>query len=335
LTWGGTTGSLPAVAEAQDNWSFSHIGYLQPPGQFEIPIDVDVGATGLVAVADFGSGSVLSFSEDGEFLWEARPPESGRRRPPALTLVDVGPNGKVSVLDISRQCVWVFSSEGSIISGFDLPFRMHRVDDMVGLPDGGFALAGRTLWKGHGADTLAIHVFDPGLRHLRSFGPLPPSRHPDETLSWGVGSLSLTDDGRLLFGRKVPYEILTYAISGEVLNQLQAPFDIGDVQEAFGLMGLKDRVRAYRELSNLDLQIPSGAAEIGFGRILSQRTFLSEGKRVWDILDAAGRAVQTWEVPGDWLYPSAISQNLSRAYVLARRGTNRAVVIVKFSRSGR
>jgi hypothetical protein len=133
-----------------------------------------------------------------------------------------------------------------------------------------------------------------------------------------------------MFGRKIPYEILTFTTSGELISRLEAPFEIADISLALLLLEPEGIRGTSPSLSTSKIQVPSGAASIGPGVIFSQRSSPTEGVRFWDLLDdASGRLVQSERIPDDWLYPHAFSPDLSRVYVLARDAGEPTVEIVR------
>ena len=323
----------PPALGAQRRLVFQHETYLEKP--MEVPIDVAVGLDGFVAIADIGAAKVLAFRPNGTFLWEFGEAEagSGEEELGRVALVDVCPSGDVAVYDSRNQRVILISATGQFVSGRELPFRMGRVDDIVGLKGGGFAIAGRTLWPQLGVDTLAIHVFDDRLVHLRSFGPVPDLDHPELGLWWGVGSLRRTEDGNLMFGRKIPYEILTFTPLGQLKSRLEAPFDIADIHGALRVIKPTNTGDTLDVALAGKVQIPSGAAPIGPGLILSQRSLPQEGIRYWDVFEASGRPIQSERIPDHWLYPLAVGPEQSRVYVLVRRAEEPAVAIVTIRES--
>lgn len=316
----------PRTARAQRRWAFQHEAYLEK--RTEVPIDVAVGSDGFVAVADIGANKVLAFRSDGTFLWGFGEPDADSLGLGRVSLVDVLPSGDVAVYDSQKRRVILISRKGQFISGRDLPFRMGRVDDIVGLKGGGFALAGRTLWPERGADTLAVHVFSEDLRHLRSFGPVPELADPELRLWWGVGSLHRMEDGNLMFGRKLPYEILTFTPLGQILRRIEAPFELPDVNEASRVLRPKEAEASAIPPIVARVQIPSGALPFGQGLVLSQRTCPQDGSRYWDIFDAAGSIVQTKRISNDWLFPFAVSPEESRVYVLSEHSGQPAIAVV-------
>jgi hypothetical protein len=77
------------------------------------------------------------------------------------------------------------------------------------------------------------------------------------------------------------------------------------------------------------INIPSGAARIVANAFLSQRSVLGGGGRFWDVIDASGEILQSYPIPPRWLYPSDISRDGSRIYVIGGDADLPAIIVVE------
>lgn len=89
-----------------------------------------------------------------------------------------------------------------------------------------------------------------------------------------------------------------------------------------------DDGRIVRRLSDLPVHIPSGAARIAGGALLSQRSIHRSDIRFWDVIDESGQILQSQPLPQEWLYPSAVTFDGSRAYVIGEQDGTPAVIMV-------
>lgn len=283
-----------------------------------------------MVVADVGAGQVLCIGLDGTVLWTFGEPGSDPGQFERVAAVDVAATGDVVALDTRRQRVVTISSEGDLLQEPHLPFAFGRIDDIVGLADGRLAITGRTRWEGRGAHASGVHLFASDLTHISSFGPVPRVETERLQLSWGVGSLrdAPTLPG-LILGLKKPYEIVIFSYDGHprrtISVQLEEKYSVDDVWD---FVETDDGRVSMRE-TGLPVHIPSGAAPIVGDAFLSQRSILGGNARFWDVIDASGEIVQSYRIPSHWLYPSDISEDGSRIYVIGEDAGGPAIIVVE------
>lgn len=114
------------------------------------------------------------FTPDGRLLWSAGEKGNGPGEFQLLYRVAIRRDGRILALDFTRHDITGFSADGEFIDRTRLPFRFTQVDAMVPLPDDRLAIVGITRWTSPPLER-SIHVFDRQLRHVRSFGPVPPT----------------------------------------------------------------------------------------------------------------------------------------------------------------
>jgi 6-bladed beta-propeller len=274
-----------------------HVRSVQAVGkeaELGLVISAAVGYDGTVFLIDRSTDEVLHFAFSGRLLWRTGRKGQGPGEYQLPYRVVPRASGDVLVYDLALDRITVLDRQGRYVrtARFDMPFQ--TVDNIVALPSGGFAVCG--VAQDLRARGLAVHIFDDSLRHLRSFGPLPPTRSQATLANWGAGSLSLTSDGDLLFVRRLPYEIYRFTPEGELKSVIRAPFDWRHTAD--DVMGTSlDGSRVVTKL-NPDLDTPMLAIEIAHQMVLGGHGH--RGAEYWDFFDAKGELIKTIRLPNVW-----------------------------------
>lgn len=107
------------------------------------------------------------------------------------------------VYDHGPKTVNYLSPTGFVERRWTTPFHFRIIDGILELPNGDVVIAGFAESRSRNS----LHVFSPDGAFRLSLGPVPEVRQEWVLHFWGVGSIAFTQDGRLLFVRKLPYEV--------------------------------------------------------------------------------------------------------------------------------
>jgi hypothetical protein len=180
-------------------------------------------------LADMHNPSVSKHAADGRLLWQLK----AKGRGPGDILqpyrIAATSDGGVLVFDQMVRDFSKFSSSGAFVKRFRMNITLQTVDNMAVLPNGQIAIAGYT--RDPRAAAGAVHVFSEAGEWERSLGPLPETKDVSKLQYLGAGLLDMRPDGRLLFTRKGPYEILEFDLRGGV-RRLQVPRVIGPIADS-------------------------------------------------------------------------------------------------------
>jgi hypothetical protein len=194
-------------------------------------------------------------------------------------------DGAILALDIVSNSVTRFGSDGRYEGRFELPIRLKAVGGFQVSPQGLVVISGTAVRAGRFSDS-AVHVFDDSLNHLRSFGPMPVVRSKEVLEWWGTGGISLTQEGTILFTRRIPYEIYEYQADGTLVRMVAAPYkDLGSPDAAV-LVTHENHATNMRRVAGAAsppitaIRLPTG--DMLGGRIVGESV-------VFDLFDANGR----------------------------------------------
>ncbi|MEJ7811853.1 MAG: hypothetical protein WKG32_15685 [Gemmatimonadaceae bacterium] len=295
-------------------------------------VSADLAKDGTVYVLDYTGSQLLHFSAEGRLMWRAGRKGQGPGefiRPYRVAARD---DGGAIVYDGATQLVSFFSRDGKIERSGRLSIFFAQVDDLLDMPSGELLVVGavRALT---GAPPAAIHssmhVFAPDLSHRRSFGPLPDAEDPAILRFWGVGHASPAADGRLLFVRKLPYEVYVFDRHETLSRRIPVgvpvnarPDDFISISSApeHGYSGLTFR------LTNKDVPAPARAV------VLSPRLFatglLSKRRKTIDVIDSqTGALVASCAMPPGW--QMLIGYNASRSALWSVAEVNDEPVLLR------
>lgn len=260
-----------------------------------IMIDASLGPDGSVYVADMGTMEILAFSESGSLVWRSGGPGDGPGEFRTLYRIAAASDGTIYAFDPSANAVSQFSSTGAFLHRRQMSFGFSKMDDLVVGPDGRLAIVGIAP-RGPAPDS-AIHVFDSELQYISSYAPAPVATNPMSLTYSGAGSIELTPEGRVLFVRRLPYQIYEYSLDGRHLHVIDGPlaYDLTP-DDAVTITEQAGRI----EISRPTREIPTFHSAIS----LTDSTFVvgrREGtSRYWDLFARSGRHVASTAVPNDW-----------------------------------
>lgn len=180
-------------------------------------------------LADMHNPSVSKHAADGRLLWQLK----AKGRGPGDILqpyrIAATSDGGVLVFDQMVRDFSKFSSSGAFVKRFRMNITLQTVDNIAVLPNGQIAIAGYT--RDPRAAAGAVHLFSEAGAWERSVGPLPETKDVSKLQYLGAGLLDMRPDGRLLFTRKGPYEILEFGLRGGI-RRLKVPRVIGPIADS-------------------------------------------------------------------------------------------------------
>ncbi|MCG8466646.1 MAG: hypothetical protein MJB57_00345 [Gemmatimonadetes bacterium] len=265
-------------------------------GLFGIILAAAVSSDGGVYVADYSNRRVVALGADGEVRWTTGGEGVGPGEFQLVYRLSVDADGTVHVLDQARGDITTLSADGAFLDRARLQFQFRQIDALVVLPEGGYAMSGVTDY-GDGVRDRGVHIFDRELEPLRSFGPLPVADNRAVLGYWGAGAVTLTNEGELLYARRGPYEIYRYTTSGDLINVIEAPFELeGSPEDAIKIDEAAGRLGVSRG-DPVDRPMP--AQQLGHDRVIGGR-LLADGQKLWDIFSEDGALVASTPVPNGW-----------------------------------
>jgi hypothetical protein len=252
-------------------------------------------------------GNLLTRSSPaGEVSWQSGRAGQGPGEFQGLYRVACGLDGRVAAYDMTNQEVSWFTANGEYVDRGRLDTHIEFFDGMAVLSDGRLAVAGVS------AGAHGIHVFDSELRHVESFGSLPPSRNPRALRYWGAGGMNLDASGNILYTLRVPYQIYVFSQHGQELSRLDAPFEM--------LRGPDDNYietrtsTGYKISANPEfVKRPLPAHDVGDGWLLAGRLDGPDAA-IWDLFHD-GRFVESFASPESWFFVAAVDRSRSLLYV--------------------
>ena len=256
------------------------------------PIGGELALDGSVVVVDLGDARVHVFSPQGHLTLSVGRRGGGPGEFAAPTRAVLMKNGDLIVYDQANRQFSLFSASGAFIERKVLDTDFRTIDNIIALPDGNIAVAGVSNDPRY--MNSAIHVFNSQFAHIRSFGELPAYTSSETLWRVGVGSISLTSEGNILFTRRAPFQILTFAPDGHVLSSIAPPLEsIATLDEA--VVAQSDQSRTI--LSTSSATLPTRAFLLPTGMILTGR--VSRTTRQWHVLDMNGSIRWSGRAPGD------------------------------------
>jgi hypothetical protein len=284
----------PAASEGQELADFlgglalERVGTTEGLVAFGVPVDATIAPGGALLIVDMAEHRTVRLNSDGRVEWESGGPGDGpgEYRLPYRVVVLEG--GEVVVYDLSRQDFSILAPDGTFLRRERLPFPMQPLSDMLPLPGGNLAIAGRTRWGGNAADH-GIHVFSPAFEHLRSFGPRPEIEDPRKATIWGIGSLGSASGGGLWLSLWGPFELLEYSPEGTLRRRVPTLAAERSVEDMIVI-----------DQSGMRIE-DSIATRLGHVRELNGRIHVTRshpGGRSWDAYDGNWSEA---EMPPDWM----------------------------------
>ncbi|MBL0889874.1 MAG: hypothetical protein IBJ19_04605 [Gemmatimonadaceae bacterium] len=231
-----------------------------------MPISADAANDGAAVVADFTGSAVHYLGPDGKRRWSLTAKGSGPGdvlRPYRVTLGD----NTVWVYDYSARDVSVFTRAGKFVRRFRPSIALTMVDDIAALGDTLLAMLGTTRHTGF--ENHAIHIFDAGGQHLRSFGEIAFTVDRSRLSTSGTGTLARTLQNSLLYVRKGPFELLDYAADGTLLQKITPPVKIVAVVDSLTRVVTNSEGREQITSRAAEIQYPVRAVPLSNGSVLS------------------------------------------------------------------
>lgn len=258
------------------------------------PIHVALAPDGGLYVADFHTADLVRLAPDGTRLWRTGGKGEGPGEFGMLYRLGVRPDGTLLAYDMSAGTISFFAPDGAFIERRRLNIGFRQVDALASPDEETILIAGIVSRRTH-PDIFphGIHRFDAELKHVVSFGPVPPAVDKQKLEFWGAGDMRRTSDGLLLYAIRQPYDLYWFEPDGTKRRQVIVDLPLkGTVDESFEITrGDGWRIRDTEEI----VTRPGLPQEIGHDRLLGIRY---EGDvRHWDVLTENGDVVATAEVP--------------------------------------
>jgi len=264
-----------------------------------LPFEAAVARDGSLIVIDWAVQQLLSFSQTGQLQWRSGRKGSGPGEFQQPYRVVPLADGAILVYDLSKPGLTRLNAEGTYRDEVRLDVVFRDVSTMIGLRDGGLAVAGLAS-PGSPADTnAAVHIFDKEFRFVRSFGPLPTVLNRAVLQDWGVGAVTLVADGSLVFTRRHPYEIYHFTPEGRELSVVRSTLPIvGTPDEALTITtnGTKTTRRVNPKVTLLRPAVMLANGSYLCGRI-------DPGYSTLDLFAPDGRILGVRKLPDDWKGP--------------------------------
>jgi hypothetical protein len=202
-----------------------------------------------------------------------------------LYRIAMSPDGTLIALDVARGSLIRFSAGGELLDQARLPMWFSQVGSLVAMRRDTVVISGAPSSAGLASDS-AIHVFAFGdsLQHVRSFGKLPHGTDDVKRRMFGAGLLAW-GGGRLLYSRRIPYEITAYSLLGRVeVSRLQTTPTPTSLEDQFVVERNATRTRYGFAPPSSEWHRISVARPLGADLVIVTRT---EGaaRQVWDLLD--------------------------------------------------
>lgn len=259
------------------------------------PIDSAVDRDGNILIADFIDRKIVKLSPSGTVLWESGRRGEGPGEFNTLYRLAVA-NGRIGALDVARQDISWLTSDGDYVDRVRLPFRLMPIDKLLMHPNGHIVICG--VSQHPAALGSAVHVFDEALRHLTSFGPLPPVEEERSLRFWGAGGCSVSADGDILYSRKIPYEIYRFSLEGTLQALIERPYAFSKTPDDGYVERRSNNGRVSISRAPDFVPRPWTAQELRHDWLVAGiRTETDEG--FWDIFHS-GKLVKTIPGPNEW-----------------------------------
>jgi hypothetical protein len=276
LAWVSAMG-LPDHARAQS------LVRLSRPDLLSTPVAAVWGPDGSAFVADLSEPAIHRIAHSGELMWSIRNKGVGPGDISRPYRIAWG-GSYLFVYDFNARDISVFDGAGRFQRRFRPDLPLSTVDDLVVLGDSAIVLLGITRIS-HVAPHV-IHVFDRAGRHLRSFGEVPVASDQSRLSMAGAGSLSPTPDGRLLYTRKGPYQVIEYSLAGRVLRKHHVPVRIGPIADSLAVIEVnasgQERIRSRAH----QISFPLASLSLGAGGLIAGAS--QRGVITWWILPRDG-----------------------------------------------
>lgn len=257
-------------------------------------LDGALAPDGSAYVADVSTSQILHYTRSGQLGGRIGGPGEGPGEFRLLYRLTIRPDGHLLALDFNSSEISEFDTAGKFLGRERLPFVFAQVDRMVALPNGNIAISGVAPTPDD-ARGFGIHMFDPDLRHVRSFGPLPTARNPELLNYWGAGAITLTGK-QLLYTLRIPYELRYYDFEGNEKSLTKAPIQFS--------LGPDDAIRlevsaSRRSVSSTKIRIPRPLVgfDVGGGFVLAGRSASESSGALWDLFAENGRLVESIPAP--------------------------------------
>jgi hypothetical protein len=182
-------------------------------------ISAGVGADGRICLGDDIEVRITCVAATGAQLWSAGRRGGGPGELRSLYRIAVASDLSVWSFDVSSSAIDHFSAEGKWLNRHILPINFGQVLSLQVLGTSTLVLSGTAIAAGQVTDS-AIHVLSlsDSVRHVRSFGRLPPTTDPRKQQMFGPGAVTITPAGNLLYSRRFPYEVSEFTPAGKLVR---------------------------------------------------------------------------------------------------------------------
>lgn len=287
-----------------------------------IPIASALDPAGNLVVADMATQRIHKTNPQGARVLSIGRQGDGPGEFKGLYRVAVRADGHILAFDFQRHDITEFDETGEFLSRTRLPFRFSQIDGMVAFADGGVALSGISRWTETPLSS-SIHIFDRSLRHLRSFGPVPPTREEWVLERWGVGGISLDPDENILFSLRLPYRIFRFRRDGAMLQEFDISFSSPATPDDIYIRK-KEGNRTTYTISDQPILRPHTVRQMRDGWLMAPFS-LGEERKV-NLLSPEGRVVRTTDMRPQWR--SIVAYDLDRGAVWIKGERNLAPIVI-------
>lgn len=254
-------------------------------------VDMVPYADGSVAVLEFKETSVSRYSSSGKLLWRAGRAGAGPGEFKLPYRAVVLPDQSLLVFDLGNARVTKLSPEGKYLADYT-PDLFLIMNSVVALPSGEIAITGITR-DPRGAAS-AIHIFNSGMQHLRSFGELPETTDRRAAQNAGAGNLSIGQNGELLHTRSYPYQLVRYNVNGKLLSQVTMGVTVDPPER---LIETRENGSTVSTRPNASAVRPMPLRQLSPKRFLGGRW---AARNMMDLFDETGRLVASMPQPVGW-----------------------------------
>lgn len=256
-----------------------------------------LSSDGSVYLTDIDNAVVLKFKPDGELAWRKGRRGDGPGEFQVPYRLAAHPRGDlIAVYDLAKGAISRLTADGVFIDRRVLPFPFTQVDGMLIFEDGSTILVGVTSYGGTARDR-AVHLFDDSLRHVRSFGPLPPVEDREVLSYWGAGGISLALDGSILYTQRLPYRIFQYTPAGELIREIVPPFELDERPDQAVI--ITRNAGRFSVEEGRPVTRPITARQLPNGLIMSGRLNPATGRWI-DVFSGSGDYIGSAPATNEW-----------------------------------
>lgn len=307
----------------------TRVDTIDPSDGFGRLLDGAVDAEGNAYVLDHDNNQVIAIAPDGTIRFRHGRRGRGPGEYQLLYRMAVGPDGNLHIFDFSANSISEVTPSGDFVDRHRLGLRLNQVDGLL-IDESGRPIVSGVVGFGDAARDASIHTFDADFAHVRSFGPLPAAEDSDVLRFWGAGGIEWAGADRILFTRRLPYEIYEFTPDGVQRRVIRAPFDYD--------LGPDDAIRIQeaggrRTISRSDLEVP----RIMTARVLGSTGLILAGRiegeaRFWDLFDREGSLIASTRVPASWKGVLGYDSARHRLWVRGERALEPVVFRIELER---